>query len=80
MLRYFCLRQIKNVLKVADAERALCQQVDNPQSVRVAEALVNLDQIHESINIRISEYLSMRILKGLVRLSVAFALIVSPER
>lgn len=41
------LRQLENLLKMADAERALREKVDDPQPDGFAEALVNLDQFHE---------------------------------
>ena len=42
----FHLRLTENFLKVADAERALRQQVQDAQTRPVTKALVDLDQVH----------------------------------
>lgn len=61
MLGDFGLGKTQNILKMADANRALSQQVYDSQPVRVTEALVDLDQLHEEsifafVNIRQCKY------------------------
>ena len=46
MLGNLRLRQIKHALEMADAERPVRQEVDDPEPGRIAEALVNLDEFH----------------------------------
>jgi hypothetical protein len=40
------LRDIENFLKMADAKRTTCKQMDDPQPRGIAETLVNLNQFH----------------------------------
>ena len=47
VLGNFRLRDIENFLKMADAKRTMCQQVDDPQPRRIAETLVNPNQFHD---------------------------------
>jgi hypothetical protein len=42
----FSLRDIENFLKMADAKRTTCKQLDDPQPRGIAETLVNLNQFH----------------------------------
>ena len=49
VLRDLGLRDAQNFLEVANTERTARQQMDDPQSRGVAEALVNLNQFHEGI-------------------------------
>ena len=46
MLRDFSLRYAENFLEMADAKRTTCKQMNDPQSRRVAETLINLNQFH----------------------------------
>lgn len=46
VLRDLGLRDAQNFLEVANTERTARQQMDDPQSRGVAEALVNLNQLH----------------------------------
>ena len=46
MLRDLGLRNAQNFLKMADTKRTARQQMDDPQSRGVAEALINLNQLH----------------------------------
>jgi hypothetical protein len=43
------LRFTKNVLKMTDAERRFCKKIENAQSRAIAEALINLDQVHADL-------------------------------
>ena len=36
----------QNLLKMANAERTVCEQMHNPQARRVAEAFVHLNEVH----------------------------------
>jgi hypothetical protein len=47
MLGHLCLRQFQNILKVADAERTIREQMNDAKPGCIAEALVNLDEFHE---------------------------------
>ena len=40
------LRKFKDLLKMANAQRSLGEQVNDSQPCRITETLVNLDQIH----------------------------------
>ena len=44
----FYLRFAKNLLEMADAKRCFCQQIQNAKPRPIAEALVNLNQVHSS--------------------------------
>ena len=46
MLGNFRLRDIENVLEMANAKRAACKQMNDPQPRGIAETLVNLNQFH----------------------------------
>jgi hypothetical protein len=46
MLGDFSLRDIENFLKMADAKRTTCKQMDDPQPRGIAKTLVNLNQFH----------------------------------
>jgi hypothetical protein len=46
MLGNLGLRKSKDLLKMADAQRSMGKQMDDPQPCSVAETLVNLDQFH----------------------------------
>ena len=46
MLGNFRLRDIENFLEMANAKRAACKQMDDPQPRGIAETLVNLNQFH----------------------------------
>jgi len=46
VLGHLGLRNLQNVLEMADAQRAVVQQVDDAQPRCIAEALVNLDEVH----------------------------------
>jgi hypothetical protein len=47
MFRDLYLWLVQQRLEMADAKRALAEQVENPQPGAIAEALVNLDEFHE---------------------------------
>jgi hypothetical protein len=58
------LGKVKDALEMADAKRALSQKVDDAEPGRIAEALVNLDEIHERYilfnpNIRQDEFMAV---------------------
>ena len=36
----------ENVLKMADAERRSCEEMENAQPRTIAKALIDLDQVH----------------------------------
>ena len=46
MLRNLDLWLAENVLKMTDAERRSCEKMENAQPRAIAEALIDLDQIH----------------------------------
>ena len=46
MLGNLGLRNAQNFLEMADAKRTFGKQMDDPQPRGIAEALVNLDQLH----------------------------------
>jgi hypothetical protein len=46
MLGNLGLRKAQNFLEMADAQRPLCKQVDDPQPRGIAKTLVNLNQFH----------------------------------
>lgn len=61
VLRDLGLRELQDILKMADAQRTFRQQIDNSQADGLAEALIDLDQFHcdhicVNTNIRQHEY------------------------
>ena len=46
VFRNFYLWLTKNALKMADAQRRLCEQVKNAKAGAVAKALIDFDQLH----------------------------------
>ena len=61
MLRDLGLRNTKNLLKMADAQRTTCEQMDDPQPRSIAETLVDLNQFQECNMVRLI-YMSIHIL------------------
>jgi hypothetical protein len=47
MLGNLRLRKAENFLKMADAKRTTCKQMNDPQPRGVAETLVDLNQLHD---------------------------------
>ena len=60
VLRDLGLRNAQNFLEMADTKRTARQQMDDPQSRGVAEALINLNQLHR-LNIWCRIYMSNHI-------------------
>ena len=55
------LRKLKDLLKVADAQRPLGEEVNDAEASRITETLIDLDQIHAWIdgrcNIFVNNYI-----------------------
>jgi hypothetical protein len=56
MFRDGDLRRSQDGLEMADAERALSQDLENPEPRFVTETLVNFDELHQRCYIPIQEY------------------------
>jgi hypothetical protein len=46
MFRDFYLRLAKKFLKITNAKRRSCEQIENPESCLVGKTLVDLGQVH----------------------------------
>jgi hypothetical protein len=61
MLRHRHLRQLQSILEMTDTERPLLQQVENAQAREIAQAAVDLDQLHKDTDASIFSIGYMRV-------------------
>jgi hypothetical protein len=59
----FDLRLVENLLEVADAERAVLEEVEDAKAGEIAQAFVDFDEVHAR-KVLIQEYSARRILKS----------------
>lgn len=75
----FDLRGIEDVLKVADAERPLCKEMQDAQPRLVAEAFVNFDQLHDRSIYRAEDIRQQEYRMGIERFLRGYATRVPPR-